>query len=597
MGVRRCPALLFVLGLIVAACGDDVEGGSPTSGVTVAPTTPTATTTTAPWGETVAPGADDMLSATNLLLREDFQDGDIGDWNVQSGWYLLSAGSRRLLAAGGAAWVRFDGGSDWARYAARFGVLIHHGSIGLTVAMGADGRYVVHLTETGVYLLRDVPFGTFATLGSAQPIPPGEAHAVAVGVDGGHLQVYLDGRLLIDAVDPNPLPGGAVGLGTVSGSSVQVDNILVAALRGPLPDLQVVGDSADAAPAPESVDSGPVQPVDTDGFNLELTGVTYPERIDTGDTFDVAFTIANTGTRSVGSFTVAWLSAGDRCETSTEGMAPASVIELGCRAPAYAASGDYEWTAAADSTGMIDEGEQEDDNLAAGTVTIGSPAVEVATDPNLVVSWFDLDPPFPAPGEPVDFRFGVVQTESRWNGGLPAYELRLVADDDTVACIASIPAGDTSGVCTLPALGAEGEYRFRMELDALDAVEESNERDNTGLITITVSATAEARPNLLPTAVAFDPDPPRSGAPSLATLWVETQPFTTGLPFYTLTLEIDEVLVCTFETNMGSGGAMCDVPALAPGQHTYRFLVDAGDAVAEPTEDDNEYWGRFTANP
>ncbi len=219
-----------VVALVVAACGDDDaaaqrprRGDDDRRG---------RTTTTAAWGQAVAPGAEAMLEGSRVLLREDFQDGDTAGWRVDAGWFILENGERRMLGAGGEAWAWYEGGRDWSRYAARLAVVVDGGSLGVSLAVGAEGRYQVQLAEDGVYLLKEAPWGSLQALGSAQPVTRREPHVLAAGLDGGHLQVYVDGRLLIDAIDRAPLAGGSIGLGAAEGSSAVVDNIVVASLGG-----------------------------------------------------------------------------------------------------------------------------------------------------------------------------------------------------------------------------------------------------------------------------------------------------------------------------------------------------------------------------
>jgi hypothetical protein len=75
--------------------------------------------TTAAWGSAVAPGVEAMVSGAQVLLREDFQDGDVLGWVVDSGWYVLANGERRMVAAGGEAWAWYADGLGWSRYGVR----------------------------------------------------------------------------------------------------------------------------------------------------------------------------------------------------------------------------------------------------------------------------------------------------------------------------------------------------------------------------------------------------------------------------------------------------------------------------------------------
>ena len=114
MGGRSRRALLaaVVVALVVAACGDD-DGAATTTAASS--TSGAGPTTTAPWGEAVAAGAEAMLEGARVLLREDFQDGDTAGWQVDAGWFILENGDRRMAGAGGEAWAWYEGGLEWSR--------------------------------------------------------------------------------------------------------------------------------------------------------------------------------------------------------------------------------------------------------------------------------------------------------------------------------------------------------------------------------------------------------------------------------------------------------------------------------------------------
>jgi hypothetical protein len=497
MGGRLARLLLLavVLVLVVPACGDDEAATTTTT--TVAPSTTGApSTTAAPWGEAVSPGAEAMLEDSRVLLREDFQDGNTAGWNITSGWYLLGTGERRVLGAGGEAWAWHGEGRDWARYGMRLAVLVRRGGLGLSVAVGLEGRYLVHLSEAGVYLLKDAPYGTVVALGAAQGISLGEAHVVAVGLDGGHLQVYVDGVLLIDATDPTPLAGGTVGLGAGAGALVAVDNVVVASLSGPLPqmrppdepaEVRLPDDFADGAPAAGEV-LHQAEPADPGMPNLALVEVGYPVDITYGEGFDVLLTVANTGEADAGGFEAAFLSHEERCNATVDGLAAGDQVTVPCHFPGYAANGHefYEWTAAADSTGVIDEGAFEDDNLAAGTITVVAEEM-VTILPNVKVAWTEFNPATPRIGDEFLIQVGFTQTTQGWDEPLPDLVLEVSLEGAAPFCRETIPTGQEGIHCHVPAFAQSGEYWMVVTIDATDVLAESHENDNTARVSVLVS--------------------------------------------------------------------------------------------------------------
>lgn len=68
---------------------------------------------------------------------------------------------------------------------------------------------------------------TFATV----PLPhqAGEWHHLTIRAEGGHIRVWVDSVLKIDATDPNPLPQGTICLGAWTGAAskcgIQWDNV------------------------------------------------------------------------------------------------------------------------------------------------------------------------------------------------------------------------------------------------------------------------------------------------------------------------------------------------------------------------------------
>ena len=590
-------------GVLVAACGG--EGGEAFTTTTAGPVgTVGETTTTAAWGEEMAPGVGALVEGSRVLLREDFQDGDTAGWVVEAGWYLLENGERRMAAAGGEAWAWFQGGLGWSRYGARLVLMVNAGSLGVSVAVGEGGRYVVQFSEEGVHLLKDAPFGSTQALGSSQPVSLGEPHVLAVGSDGGHLQVYVDGVLLVDATDRSPLPGGSLGLGAADGSSVVVDNIVVASLGGPLPGVLAVAELADE-PLPDPLaDAAPQageqleaeEPIDTGLPNLVVTGVSYPMQIHLGEEFEVAISARNVGLAGAGPFAVSFTSGGTQCQARVAGMEAGEEASTSCQFEGYANGADsYEWVAAVDSGEDIDEGGLEPDNLAAGTIWLAQEETE-ETQPNVVIGWAERMPVDPAPDDAIIISFGVTQTNPDWTGLLPDLEFRAFYEGGNTACRTTVPSGQSEGACEVPAFGQPGEYPLQLVIDAAGVLAESNEEDNAVFRSIRVSEPGAALPNLVLESVTQTPSPPTTGDEVRLEMVFVLYDELASASSYTIRFVLDGVLICSIDNPFVGGriGEGCLAGDLAAGSHEWMVVLDADNDIAESNEDDNAAVGRFT---
>ena len=603
-GLWRVSPLVLVLGLVVAACGGDEDGEVGLSTTTSAGSVTTLvgeTTTTEAWGVAVDPGVEAMVGGSGVLLREDFQDGDALGWQVEAGWYVLANGQRRMAAAGGEAWAWYAEGLGWSRYGVRLAFLAQQGPLGVSVAVGQGGRYVVQLSEDGVFLLRDAPYGSVQALGSAQPVEAGVPHVLAVGVDGGHLQVYVDGVLLIDATDGSPLPGGSIGLGAGDEASVVVDNIVVASLGGPLPEIEAVGEPADEPLPEELADAGPQageeleaeEPAEPGFPNLVLRGVSVPPGVQLGEAFDVSMSVANTGDADAGAFTVLFIL--DWCEAEVESLRAGEETTVSCQWPGYANwAGEVEWNAWADSGEVIDEGGREADNVIYGTSDLGDVGQSEEVLPNLHLSWWDMVPSYEAVpvGEPMAMTFQIQQSESAWQGHMSTFTVDVLYEDGSTVCHVTVGSPDFGGSCELPAFEASGEHWLQVVTDSGDAVRESDEDDNLAAIwVIVLSADLTALPNLYVSGIEFNPVLPRAGEPFEMT--IDMMSNADDLPLYTIRLLIDDVVVCSVDDSHTSAGYICDIPALSAGVHRWAAYVDADNDIAESDEADNNAFGEF----
>ena len=65
---------------------------------------------------------------------------------------------------------------------------------------------------------------------------PTEPFDIVASVDGGHIQVSVNGQTYIDLVDPDPLPYGGIGFHTIWETHTRFDNVLVEGAAAAVPE-------------------------------------------------------------------------------------------------------------------------------------------------------------------------------------------------------------------------------------------------------------------------------------------------------------------------------------------------------------------------
>ncbi|MDJ0627090.1 MAG: CARDB domain-containing protein [Rhodobacter sp.] len=153
----------------------------------------------------------------------------------------------------------------------------------------------------------------------------------------------------------------------------------------------------------------------------------------------------------------------------------------------------------------------------AGAIALLS-AVPVLSQPNLIVSEFEMTPATPVQGQPVNVRVGVYN-----NGNVPAgpFTVRWWPGENypSHACSWNVPSLALSGgrILTCTYAGYPSWYaqiRTRVLVDAGNTVPEGNEADNDRRYRIRVNQPpAAAKPNLFISEMSLNPPVPTQGQP------------------------------------------------------------------------------------
>ena len=162
--------------------------------------------------------ASSQAGGSGILFKDDFQDGQPDNWQITSSWYVQQAGDiYNFSAAGrGGAWV--PAGYNWSDYAFDTDVVLNDGSLILSFDYTDSGRYLLHLREDGLFLVKEQPPLNYTILAHTGPVPVGQWHRIGIKGKDGRLQVRVDDQLWIDTIDAQPLSKGTISVSTLSGS-------------------------------------------------------------------------------------------------------------------------------------------------------------------------------------------------------------------------------------------------------------------------------------------------------------------------------------------------------------------------------------------
>lgn len=383
-------AFAFSLTLLLTACNRPAV-------VSPAPTENEPEISPLPAGEQ-SPAVQAALDLSNpgesgiFLFYDDFQDGQADNWETTGSWNVEQNGDVYVFGATsqGGAWV--PSGHSWANYLFHAGVRLESGSLFLSMNLTQAGRYLLRLDQDAVYLIKEQPAENFTVLTQTGPVSMSTGHSVLIAGQDGHIQVYVDEQLWIDYVDAAPLTAGTVGVSSLEGSRVAVDNIFVLQLNGALPtgevaapppaavepiSPEVVAEEAAELPLSDIEDEQPPEVVEQGALpDLVAARVVFePEPVVQGQPFQVVFYVNNEGNAPAGAFTVRMhfhaATGLPDCNMDFPGLA-AGETGLGfCNLTTNANTGTSPTEFTVDVEGEIGEAD-ENNNLATPTLTIAA---------------------------------------------------------------------------------------------------------------------------------------------------------------------------------------------------------------------------------
>jgi hypothetical protein len=201
---------------------------------------------------------------------ENFEDKVAQDWELRPDWSIQKDGSNYVLAGNRHEFATLQDHS-WSDYRVKFRLRLWEGTIHLNyrIMPAPDGftRYYVGFHQNYLYLQKSERGGGWRELTSSQfQHSLGDWHTVEIAGWGGHLAVYVDGRLELQYIDEDYLRNGSIAFETLENSSAQIDDIEVTD-PGPEPAIESYEPPADNLPATEV----PVEIISPEPLPVECT--------------------------------------------------------------------------------------------------------------------------------------------------------------------------------------------------------------------------------------------------------------------------------------------------------------------------------------
>ncbi len=267
-----------------------------------------------------------------ILFQDDFQDGEPQDWETSGGWFVEQQGDVYVFGTSGRGYAWVPTGHNWSNYLFHAGVRLETGALFLSMNLTSESRYMLRLNQDGAYLIKEQPVGNLAILAQTGPVSLNTGHSIVLASQTGHLQMYVDDALWMDVIDTAQISQGTIGVSSLEGSRVAVDNILVAQPTGSLPVAQIQAPPPDPDVSltieqlEDELDDSPLQNMELDnnggdevlddnGGDDDSTGEGLPDLVVNdvhfepdpvvqGQQFTAFFAIANQGSVDSGAFTV-----------------------------------------------------------------------------------------------------------------------------------------------------------------------------------------------------------------------------------------------------------------------------------------------------
>ena len=188
-----------------------------------------------------SPGSTSSTSQEEVLYQEDFGSGRAKDWQLDGDWKVIQDTDGNWVLRGREHYWTSYTREAWGDYSFKLRLKLVRGTIHLNYRVSGCTRYFIGFGEGSLYLNKTYPCGTHPQLRSSSAHHSrGRWYEVKIVGKGSKLDIYVDGRLKITYVDPEPLLYGTIALETLEDSEVYVDDIVVLGQAPPTLGLEWV---------------------------------------------------------------------------------------------------------------------------------------------------------------------------------------------------------------------------------------------------------------------------------------------------------------------------------------------------------------------
>jgi hypothetical protein len=574
--VRKILLAFILVMAIQLACGGGRQNDQPVS-------------TQPPAGQADAPASP---SGDGYLFHDDFQQGNADAWNVSASWYVVQDGDSYVFSADGAGGAWVPGGQKWGEYVFRVNTRLERGSLALSFNLSQSGRYLLHIRSDGLFLVKEYPVGEYTTLVQTGPFQTAGWNHIALGKQGGHIQVYVNRVLWIDHTDSSPLPQGTIGVSTLDGSKGAIDDVLVTALRTQLP-AGVVQAPLPIANAPE-----PASPNDLDLGDVDLGDEPPPPPdVDQVDP-TVSFLVEGGGSASI--------DAGN-CITVEWSVFNAMAVYF--RGQAVAMQGLLDDCPGTDTTYDL-EVVAFDGSATEHTVRVSVSGASQSGKPDLVITGAYFEPDPVISGERFSAHYAIQNQGDvasgpftlRWNFSPGTGLADCNWDNDGLD-----PGQAAWGACTLTTFAPAGWSSTTLTVDVEGEIDESDETNNVATPTLFVEGAPQGgqpesgEPELHISGVEINPSSPETGQEVTVTVTIYNGGDAGAGGFNVIWQPEASFVGCSWDVSglvAGGGDTLtCTYQGYSfAALHLWRAEIDVENEVAESVETNNSHQGEIKVN-
>ena len=175
-----------------------------------------------------------------MRIIDDFERGAAEHWDLAPSWTVAQDEGRRVLVGDGPGQAQLQVANDWTDYVLRVRLKLVQGEVSIDYRANEEGRYRIRFQENGLTLTREAPWGNLTCLAQCDEWQEmGKWHDVDVMGKGPSIRLYIDGHLVLDATDRDPLLSGGTAFETSDASLVQLEKVDVELLSTAQPDLML----------------------------------------------------------------------------------------------------------------------------------------------------------------------------------------------------------------------------------------------------------------------------------------------------------------------------------------------------------------------